>query len=312
MPARDASSTISQAIASIQSQTLKNWELIVVNDGSVDDTELIVQQHEEQDDRIRLISGVGAGEPAARNMGIEVAVGEWIAMMDADDVARPHRLERQLHFVKTHPDLFVAASQATLFVDYGTPLGRSSASAPTTTRELDELKERRHLFVLCHPTFMFNAEKLRDLGGYDTAFMQACDTEVINRAVYLHNETLLMQPEELIWYRIAAGGMSTKGLALQRRVLRYLEYRNESWMAGDAPVSLSVWLESSSGTGQFRHWRHDAGAVLYRQAGILVGKRAWVRAFTRLIGALVLHPRYVMRKLRSQQVTRALPWIRRE
>jgi glycosyltransferase involved in cell wall biosynthesis len=311
MPARDASDTISLAIESISEQTFPDWELLVVDDGSVDDTGEIVAAHQSRDPRIRSMPGDGKGEPSARNIGIAAARGKWIAMMDADDVARPHRLERQLAFIEAHPGLFAVASRATLFVEYGQPLGRSSVASPTTQSELHELKDRCHLFVLCHPTFVFDADKLRRLGGYDPSFMQACDAEVINRAVYLHNQIVLLQPEELIWYRIASHGMSTRGLALQRNVLRYLEYRNRAWMGGDEPAKLSVFLGSRTGISHSRRWRHDAGALLYRQAGILVGRRAWVAAMPRLAAALALHPRYVLRKLRTQEVRRAAPWHRR-
>jgi hypothetical protein len=142
--------------------------------------------------------------------------------------------------------------------------------------------------------------------------MQACDAELINRAVYLHNQVVLLQPEELIWYRIASRGMSTRGLALQRNVLRYLEYRNRTWMDGDQPEELSTLLQSHSGIPRFRRWRHDTGALFYRQAGIRVGRGAWVAALPRLVAALALHPRYVLRKLRTQEVRRAAPWHRGE
>lgn len=312
MPARDASDTISLAIESISEQTFPDWELVVVNDGSRDDTGEIVAAYQSRDSRIRSIRGDGAGEPSARNIGIAHSRGKWIAMLDADDVARPHRLERQLAFIEAHPGLFAAASQATLFVEYGRPLGRSSVASPITHAELDEMKGRCHLLVLCHPTFLFDADKLRALGGYDQGFMQACDAELINRAVYLHNQVVLVQPEELIWYRIASRGMSTRGLALQRNVLRYLEYRNRTWMDGGEPEELSMFLQSKSSISRSRRWRHDTGALLYRQAGILVGRRAWVAALPRLVAALVLHPRYVLRKLRVQEVRRAAPWNRGE
>jgi glycosyltransferase involved in cell wall biosynthesis len=311
MPARDAAATISSAIKSIVDQSFPDWELLVIDDGSVDKTAAIVAELESQDARIRLVPGDGAGEPSARNMGIAAARGEWIAMMDADDVAREHRLERQLSFLQKHPELFAAASQATLFVEYGNPLGRSSVSSPITTAELEQMKERCQLLVLCHPTFILNAEKLRALGGYDPGFKQACDAELINRAVYLHDQDVLVQPEQLIWYRIAAQGMSTRGLALQRNVLRYLEYRNKTWVIGGNPKDLPAFLASDGNARPLRRWRHDRGALLYREAGILVGKRQWVGALPRLVIGLVLHPRYVLMKLRAQEVFRRVPQKRR-
>jgi glycosyltransferase involved in cell wall biosynthesis len=311
MPARDASATISSAIESICRQSFRDWELIVVDDASVDGTEAVVSEHRSRDPRVRLITGDGAGEPSARNAGIAAAGGMWIAMMDADDVARPIRLERQLGFMATHPHLFAAASRATLFVRDGEPLGRTHIDGPRTTSELSEMKSRGALLVLCHPTFMFDAEKLRAVGGYDPRFVQACDAEIINRAVYEQDQAVLVQPEELIWYRVAEHGMSTRGLALQRQVIRYLEYRNRTWIVGSTPIALSSFLAAEGDTRRFRRWRHDRGALLYRRAGILVGKRAWLAALPRVVAGLLLHPRYAIGRLRTQDVLRAAPWNRR-
>jgi glycosyltransferase involved in cell wall biosynthesis len=238
-------------------------------------------------------------------VGIAAASGQWIAMMDADDIAQPERLERQLVFITAHPGLFLAASLATLFVEEGRSLGRSSVSSPATVHELASLKSRCELLVMCHPTFMFDAAKLRSLGGYDESFAQACDAEIVNRAVYEHGETVLIQPEELLWYRIASHGMSTKGLALQRKVLRYLEYRNREWSNGGSPIGLDVFLREPD-PRPFRRYRHDRGALLYRQAGILVGTHRWGAAVPRLLLAVALHPRYALRKLRGQRVLRAV------
>ncbi|MGH9319850.1 MAG: hypothetical protein ACRD3V_08160, partial [Vicinamibacteria bacterium] len=121
---------------------------------------------------------------------------------------------------------------------------------------------------------------------------------------------VLVQQQELIWYRVAEHGMSTRGLALQRQVIRYLEYRNRSWVAGRSPMGLSSFLASEGDSHRFRRWRHDKGALLYREAGILVGQRAWLAAFPRLVAGLLLHPRYAIRKLRTQDVLRATPWYR--
>src|SRR5437899_1262740 len=96
MPARDAAGTLAEALASIESQTCEDWELIVVDDGSRDDTPAILGAWAARDGRLRVLrEGESLGIVAALNRALAEARGEIIARMDADDVALPERLARQ-------------------------------------------------------------------------------------------------------------------------------------------------------------------------------------------------------------------------
>jgi glycosyltransferase involved in cell wall biosynthesis len=306
MPARDAAETIRDSIDSIIRQTYEDWELIVVDDGSTDQTGAIVDRYAEEDPRIRVIRTTGVGEPAARNIAVGAARGRWIAMLDADDIAVPERLQRQVPFMERHPELFASASRGILFVRPGQALGLTSVDTPKNTEELAALKRDVHLFVLCHPTLIFRADRLRSVGAYDESFFQACDAELFNRAIYSHDLQILLIDEPLTWYRIAAGGMSTQGLALQRRVLRYLEERNHQWLASEQPPTLEEYLATTPDLRTRARWkRHDIGARLYRKAGIQFGEGRPVRAIANVALAMALHPRYALRKARRQKTKRS-------
>jgi glycosyltransferase involved in cell wall biosynthesis len=105
MPCRDAAATVAEAVRSIRAQTRCDWELLVVDDGSRDDTRDVVLAAADGDARIRLLTRGREGLVAALNHGIAQARAPWIARMDADDVSLPLRLERQLDWVATHPGL---------------------------------------------------------------------------------------------------------------------------------------------------------------------------------------------------------------
>jgi len=305
MPARDAAATIAASVQSVIGQTMPEWELIVVDDGSSDPTAEIVRSFAAADPRIRLLSGPARGEPAARNLGLSAARGRWTAMLDADDLACPDRLERQLAYLRAHPHHAGAASRAVLFVHEGRPLGVSAVSSPRTEADLARLKHKRRLLVLCHPTFLWSTDQLRLLGGYDEGFFQACDAELVNRAVYRHDLVFTVMPEPLVWYRLSATGMSTRGLAAQRRVLRYLEQRNRCWADGGQPEALEAYLSRRPDPRtRLRWWRHDLGATLYRRAGIRIGAGSWPSAVPALLAAAMLHPRYVGAKAWRQRSDR--------
>src|SRR5688572_1866005 len=86
IPAYNAGPFISETLESVLAQTYSNWEVIVVNDGSKDNTENILKQYSEKDPRISFISKTNSGVSDTRNKGIDKAKGEFIAFLDADDV----------------------------------------------------------------------------------------------------------------------------------------------------------------------------------------------------------------------------------
>lgn len=99
---------ISDAINSVLSQTYSNYEIIVVDDGSTDDSRLLLESFS---DKIAVISGENHGAAHARNLGILYSKGEYLALLDADDYWHPKKLEKQVSFIKsTHSDLVYCAS----------------------------------------------------------------------------------------------------------------------------------------------------------------------------------------------------------
>src|ERR1051326_2718013 len=100
LPARNAAATLPIALESIRCQTIADWELLAVDDGSVDETRLILQSAARADARIRVLSQGSLGIAEALQRGCATARGEIIARVDADDWMAPERLERQLQFLE--------------------------------------------------------------------------------------------------------------------------------------------------------------------------------------------------------------------
>ena len=112
--------TLEQAVVSIQNQTHSDWELILCDDGSADDTYRIAKMLAEQDSRIILLKN-------ERNMGLnytlnrclQVATGDYIARMDGDDACVPERFEMQLEILRSHPEIDIVSSHMTFFDETG-------------------------------------------------------------------------------------------------------------------------------------------------------------------------------------------------
>ena len=119
-PVYNGESYIAKAINSLLSQTLGDWELIVVNDGSTDSTPQILEGFSDQ--RIRIIQQQNSGEARARNVGLNSAGGEYVAFLDADDSYFPNALEDLSSFLDTHPQYDVVFSDGQICDEQDRPL----------------------------------------------------------------------------------------------------------------------------------------------------------------------------------------------
>ncbi len=100
-PAFNAANFICETIESVQGQTCKDWEMIIVDDCSTDGTAVLVKGYSEKDSRIRIICARQNGGVAnARNIGLEAAKGDYIAFIDSDDLWKPEKLEKQMAFMQ--------------------------------------------------------------------------------------------------------------------------------------------------------------------------------------------------------------------
>ncbi len=102
MPAYNAEAFVGEAIESIQAQTLQDIELLIIDDGSRDETMDIANRYAASDRRIRLLAAEHGGSYKARNLGLQAARGGWIAHMDADDISLPERFASQMEWIERH------------------------------------------------------------------------------------------------------------------------------------------------------------------------------------------------------------------
>ena len=122
MPAYNAEKTIQKSVESVISQTFQDWELIVIDDGSHDDTANILSRLVEQDNRIRFFQNEkNRGVSYTRNRAVLLANGEWIAFLDSDDLWMPNKLEKQLELSKKFSDMVVCYTASSFIDEKGNP-----------------------------------------------------------------------------------------------------------------------------------------------------------------------------------------------
>ena len=169
---------IAEAINSITTQTFSDMELIIINDGSEDETLDIIRAASELDPRICLISQNNLGLTKSLNRGLQHARGKYVARQDADDSSHPDRLQTQLDFLQRHPNILAVGTSAMHINANGT--SRQNASIlPLSPKSVKRALRWRNCLI--HGSVMIN----RSLAGselfYNDEFMQAQDYELWRR-----------------------------------------------------------------------------------------------------------------------------------
>ncbi len=178
MPVWNGEKYVGEAIRSILRQTLQEFELIVVDDGSTDETGNIVQGF--ADERIRIISeGYNSGIPRARNKGASLAKAEYLANMDSDDFSLPDRLERQVRFLDANPSVGVVGTQMKIIDAESRPAGEYAVPCSHAAIAWTLAYGR----AMANPTVMMRSALIARTGGYSTDFPYAEDTELWTRLI---------------------------------------------------------------------------------------------------------------------------------
>lgn len=168
LPVRNEERLLPAALTSLQRQTLTDWELVAVDDGSSDATAGILDRAAAGDGRIRVLHRPGEGLVAALNAGLAACRAPLVARMDGDDICHPRRLEQQTAFLDTHPDVTLAACRVRHFPRREVTDGMRAYEAwQNSLMTHDEIC--RDLFVespFVHPGVVYRRATVLALGGY--------------------------------------------------------------------------------------------------------------------------------------------------
>jgi glycosyltransferase involved in cell wall biosynthesis len=185
------------AVKSILAQTWGDFEFIIINDGSTDDSGALLRTYAAQDARVRLIDNArNLGLTRSLNLGLERARGEYFGRQDADDISAPERLARQVAFMDAHPEIGVAGTLSEVIDGDGRPLvGASYHSALTTNADLQERLLRNN--PICHGSVLMRRNLAVAAGGYDESVGPTEDYDLWLR---LAEVTQLANVEPVLYY----------------------------------------------------------------------------------------------------------------
>jgi glycosyltransferase involved in cell wall biosynthesis len=283
MPAFNAGPFLMTAVESILNQTFNDFELIIIDDGSTDESFAALDAI--PDERIRLVRNTeNLGLIASRNMAVNLARAPLLACLDADDVAMPRRLETQVQAFRADPDLALLGSSAYLIDDHGHPF--DVIDVPTTNEEIRRVILRGNKII--HSSVMMRSSVVKSLDGYSTEYSLAEDYALWVRIIASHK--VMNLSDRLIQYRVHRGQLSQTKIERMRAMAARIQ--SEAWKALQdtgrsagvlPPPSQTLWSALRGHVGsrgrECLHW-----ARIYRRMG------SWPDTFKFLASGLLSAP----------------------
>ncbi|WP_071188885.1 glycosyltransferase family 2 protein [Trichormus sp. NMC-1] len=206
IPAYNAAQFLPAAIASVQEQTFSDWELLIINDGSTDDTVAVVRQYQETDNCIHLIHQLNRGVSTARNLGIEKSKGQIIAFLDADDQWLPDKLQQHLQHFQSNSRLGVSFAQVEILTQTGEPTGQVSSSRLTDLKPKYLLSENP---TTTTSNWVVRKEVFSQVGGFSPDMSYSEDLEWLLRVICTGDWEIAGINQVLTRYRTSSAGLSS-------------------------------------------------------------------------------------------------------
>jgi glycosyltransferase involved in cell wall biosynthesis len=210
IPAYNSENTIAKTINSVIKQTVEDWELIVINDGS------IVSSF--KDERIKVFSYPNAGGNISRNRGLDLATGEFVSFLDADDLWTPDKLELQLQLLQENPQVAVAYSW-TDYIDENDKFLLSGRHSTINGDVYEQLFIANFLENGSNPLIRKTA--IVELGGFDKDLPASQDWDMYLRLAAKHH--FMAVPKAQILYRISDNSLSTNLVRQEKACLYVIE-----------------------------------------------------------------------------------------
>jgi glycosyltransferase involved in cell wall biosynthesis len=205
MPARNAGRFIADAIESMIRQTYSKWELIIIDDKSVDNTREIAESYSRKDPRIKVYEGNGIGVANARNKVIELATGKYIMLLDADDVSAPQRTSKLVAAAGRHENVVVGSN--VLYTDLQLRI-KGKSNKPVDDKNIRAgFKRKFNRMTITPGSALFNAGLLKKY-RYNEFYRILSDWDLILRISENPDVVFINVAEPLYLYRINEGSMS--------------------------------------------------------------------------------------------------------
>jgi glycosyltransferase involved in cell wall biosynthesis len=222
MPVYNSENYIVEAIESILNQTYKNFEFIIINDGSTDKTLDIIKKYAKKDKRIKVVNNEKNLKICkSLNKGILLSKGKYIARADGDDISLKNRFKEQIEFLEKNKDVGVVGGYMQIFN------GETGKNISIRRYETDDKKLKKNIFFyspLSHPTVVFRKEVFNKLGMYDENYHDCEDLELWFRIGSKYKFANI--PKILIKYRYHPNSITVRKIRRMEILSNKLRWKN--------------------------------------------------------------------------------------
>lgn len=288
-----------EAVDSLLQQTFRDFELLVIDDGSTDDTLAYLETI--RDVRLRVISQPNSGLSATLNRLLIESKGAWHVRQDADDISFPTRLEQVVDAISHNPDAGMFYSPAAYHPASMRGTFRSTIASASI---LNAITRSGYLIAINHTSAVLNVEKTIALGAYRTELKAAQDQDLWWRMALHHDVQLITKPT--VGYRLSPSGLSSHSLLRQSTEVLYCQYLLLSELWGLQPRTFAEMEHPLKDFVDMKLLRYRARL---RSAGINYSEGAFLSGLRDLAVAGWIAPGYLLERLRYEYQSAHAPAV---
>jgi glycosyltransferase involved in cell wall biosynthesis len=300
----NAENFIGEALESCICQTYSPVEIIVVNDGSKDNTEKIAMAYAAKDARIKVFSQSNSGVIATRNRSINIAKGEWAIILDGDDVLLPQAIEEQMQYIGKYPDVVVLSAwsedigeNSKTFRLHKFPDDLSTPSQFKAYKQAGKLIEH-----VRHSGTIFRRSMVANMGGYTHG--------QILEDLYLWNQLvgmgymMLVNPMVLSKYRFHNNSIMSKKAydahVNYKWITSHLSKKDKNQEPLMSFEDYKQWYKKQSWVTRLKDIQEVYTGVYSRKVLISMEKKSYINAISQLMALFVINPRIALKKVMSR------------
>lgn len=290
MAAYDASAFIIDALGSIAAQTMGDFEVLIIDDASTDDTAAQAEAFARHDPRFTVLRhDANAGPSAARNTGIASAAAPWIAFCDADDVWFPTKLEEQTRYIAQFDGSLAEPLMGVGCWGYrinarGKTIDRARPAAMSTVDEFVKRRDQGLPIVMGSSSVVMRRDSILDAGGFREEFRQAEDLDLWTRVA--ERGIIVNFPDYLCAYRLHGSSLTDQGFIEQMINIDRIGENTRRARRGEPELSYAEYCQMRQRDApqqwnrELRRWRARAA---YRRASVALANRRYLRGAASLL-----------------------------
>jgi glycosyltransferase involved in cell wall biosynthesis len=266
------------AVRSVLNQSFRDFEFVIVDDGStLQETLTTLDRLEAEDARIRLFKETHRGVTKTSNFGLAQARGEFVLRHDSDDWSEPNRFERQIKYLREHPDIALVGSYTLTHQEHGTPLW--VWTFPTSPEEIARILPVRNTF--CNGSVCFRKREMDAIGRYREELAYSLDYDCYWRMSDRYRVANL--PETLYHYRFTRKSISTSKSQEQKRcvvIAKNLAMMRQNGGVEDVPLAIrqaDIWIQENRTVDLLQHADHTMLSGAHAASLMLYVRLLWLK-----------------------------------